>query len=184
MVSLSALWLPILLAALLVWVASFVVWAVLPHHRSDYAAFSDEEAVRRAMGGIPPGQYNIPHVPSRAALADPEFRRRFEEGPVGFFTAMPAGVPSTRRNLALYAVYCLAVTVLVGYLTGRALPPGAAYLEVFRIAAVAAWLGFGWAVVSDAVWFGRPWKAVGKHLADSLLYGLLVGGAFGSLWPA
>ena len=72
MLTLASLWLPILVSAVIVWVASFVVWAVLPHHRSDYRGFPDEESVREAMGKLPPGQYNIPNVASRGDLKNPE----------------------------------------------------------------------------------------------------------------
>jgi len=38
MVSVGALWLPILLSGAVVFVASSLVWMVLPHHKSDWAA--------------------------------------------------------------------------------------------------------------------------------------------------
>ncbi len=39
------------------------------------------------------------------------------------------------------------------------------------------------ATVPDAIWFGRPWSAIGKNLFDALMYGLLTAGVFGWLWP-
>jgi hypothetical protein len=41
-----SLWLPILLSAIAVWVASAINWMVMPHHESDYRKFPDEDAVR------------------------------------------------------------------------------------------------------------------------------------------
>ena len=46
-----------------------------------------------------------------------------------------------------------------------------------------AWLAYGAAYVSDAIWFGRTWKAIGKFQFDALLYGLVTAGIFGWLWP-
>ena len=40
MVSILALWLPILVAAVIVFVASSILHMVLPYHRSDYAQAS------------------------------------------------------------------------------------------------------------------------------------------------
>ena len=42
MVALSGLWLPILVATAVVWIASAIVWTVLPHHKSDFAKIEDE----------------------------------------------------------------------------------------------------------------------------------------------
>ena len=63
------------------------------------------------------------------------------------------------------------------------LAPDADYLAVFRLTGTVAWLAYGTGIIPDAVWFGRPWSAVVKHLIDALAYGLLTGGVFGWLWP-
>ena len=46
----------------------------------------------------------------------------------------------------------------------------------------ASWLAYGAGVAQDAIWFGRPWSAVWKHLADTLLYALITGALFAWLW--
>lgn len=33
------------------------------------------------------------------------------------------------------------------------------------------------------IWFGKPWKSYALHATDALVYGLLMGGMFGWLWP-
>ncbi len=184
MVSIGSLWLAILLAAVLVFIASFVVWTVLPHHRSDFGKVPNEDSARAALKGIAPGQYNIPHLPSRDALKDPEQARKFEEGPVGFLTVLPSRVPGMGKQLLLWFLFLVWMGGIVAYVTTRTLPPGAEYLRVFQIAGTVAWLGFGMATISDSIWFGRPWGYSIKQLLDALLYGLLVGGVFGWLWPA
>jgi len=57
MVSLTALWLPIVLSAVIVFVASSIMHMLLPYHRSDYRQLPDEDkllAVMRAAG-LKPG---------------------------------------------------------------------------------------------------------------------------------
>ena len=43
MVSLTALWLPILLSAIIVFVASSIMHMLLPYHRGDYLQLPDED---------------------------------------------------------------------------------------------------------------------------------------------
>ncbi|UCG87256.1 MAG: hypothetical protein JSW71_01550 [Gemmatimonadota bacterium] len=185
MIAIASLWPAILLSAAVVWIAAMVVWTVLPHHQSDYRGFPDEEAVRTALGrALAPGQYNIPHIPSREDANKPDVRQKFDEGPIGFMTVLPRGLPSTVKGLVLSFVFYLLIGCAVAYVCTRTIPPGADYLAVFRISGTVAWLAYGTAVVPDAIWFGRPWSAIGKQLLDALLLGGLTGGVFGWLWPS
>ena len=186
MVSIGALWLPILLSAGAVWAASAIIWMVMPHHKSEYGKFPDEDAARQALApqNLAPGLYDIPHIAAPSDLEDAEVVRKFEEGPVGFFTAVPTGVPTMGSKIMLSIVFYLVITVFVAYLAGRTLDAGADYLAVFRITGTVAWLAYGTATVPDAIWFGRPWSQIVKGLLDALVYGLLTAGFFGWLWPA
>lgn len=183
MVAITSLWLPILISAVGVWIAAFFMWVVLPHHKSDFAKVSDEEAARNALRGLAPGQYTIPHAKDQSAMKDPEFVKKLEEGPAGYLTIIPSAAPNMTKPLILSFVYYLVVGVIVAYLCGRTLVPGAEYLEVFRIAGVVAWVAYGFGGIQDGVWFGRPWPVVIKQLFDSLVYGLVTAGVFGWLWP-
>ena len=186
MISIFSLWLPILLSAVLVFIVSAMVWMVLPHHKKDYKGLPDEDAARSALTpqNISPGQYDIPHIPSPDAIKDPEVKKKFDDGPVGFFTVLPSQVPNMGKNLVLSFIYYLVVGILVSYIASRFLAPGAEYLSVFRLTGFVAWMAYGgMGLIQDAIWFGRPWSAVIKHLFDSLLYGLLTAGVFGWLWP-
>lgn len=186
MVSLAALWLPILLSAVLVFVVSSLLWTVLPWHKADFAGLPDEEAVRGALGSpeLTPGQYQVPHAPEREAYDSEEMDRKFEEGPVAFVTVVPDGRPDMTRKFVGWFLYLVGVSVMTAYVAGRTLPPGAEYLDVFRVTGTVAWLAYGAAYVGDSVWFGRPWGFSAKMLTDALIYGLLTAGAFGWLWPA
>jgi hypothetical protein len=183
MITILSLWLPILISAVIVFLASMIVWPTL--HRSDYKGLPDEEAAVKALRpqNLRPGMYNIPNIPSRADLKKPEIIKKFKEGPIGLLTVLPNGAPSMGKNLLLSIVYYLVIGIFVAYVAGRTLPAGAAYLTVFRLTGTVAWLAYGAAVIPEAIWFGRPWKAVGKTLIDALIYGLLTAGAFGWLWP-
>ncbi|MDH3734627.1 MAG: hypothetical protein OEU54_13950 [Gemmatimonadota bacterium] len=183
MVPMISLFWAVLLAAGLVFVVSSVVWMVLPHHKTDFKGLPDEQAVLDALGEVPPGAYDFPHVASWDEAKTPEMKARFEKGPVGFFTVAP-GAPNMGKNLATWFVYCLVVSWIVCYVATRTLQPGAEYLLVFQITCTVAWAAYGLSAVSDSVWFSRPWSQTFKLLFDALLYGLVTGGAFGWLWPS
>jgi len=57
MIPLSTLWLPILLSAVVVFFASFIMHMVLTYHRSDYRPLADENPVTDALrnAGVTPG---------------------------------------------------------------------------------------------------------------------------------
>jgi hypothetical protein len=185
MVTIGALWLPILLSAVAVWVASAIIWMVLPYHKSDYGKLPDEDAARQAITPqIAPGQYSFPHATSAKDAQDPDTVRKFEEGPVGFVTVIPSGAPTMGSKVGLSFVFYLLIGTVVAYLASRTLDPGADYLAVFRITGTVAWLSYGAGAVQDAIWFGKPWSSVVKGLFDALVYGLLTAGFFGWLWPA
>lgn len=185
MVTIPSLWFAIVLSAVIVWIASFIVWSVLPHHKSDYKSLPNEEAALGALKpqNLAPGQYNIPHLASRDALKQPEVRKKFEDGPSGFLTVLPRGVPAMGKNMVLSFIYYILVGIVVAYIASRTLSMGAEYLAVFRITGTVAWLAYGAAVVQDAIWFGKPWSSTVKQLIDALIYGLLTAGVFGWLWP-
>ena len=179
--SIADLWLPILVSAVIVWVASALVWTVLPWHKNDYAATSNEEGVRAALRGLNPGLYNVPHVKDMKALKEPDVKQKFNEGPLAFITILPNGMRPMGKSMGLSFVYYLFVGVLVAYIVSRTMAPDASYLEVFRIASCVAWMAYGVGIIPDSIWFGRPWSSSIKNLIDAFIYGLLTGGAFGGL---
>ena len=62
MVTLGALWQPIVLSAVLVFITSSLIHMVLKYHASDYRPLPNEDAVRAALraGNPPPGSTSSP----------------------------------------------------------------------------------------------------------------------------
>ena len=75
------------------------------------------------------------------------------------------------KSMAAWVVYIVVMEVFVAYLTGRTLPAGAEFLQVFQIAGTVGILAFAGAVAPQAIF-------------DGVVYGLLSAAAFGWLWPA
>lgn len=185
MVSIMALWLPILISAVLVFAASSIIHMMLPYHRSDFGKVPSEDEVMAALRkfNIPPGDYVIPCAGSPQEMRSPEFIEKAKQGPVAFLTVAPSGMPSMRGSLVQWFGYSVLIAIFAAYLAGRALPPGAGYLEVFRLVGTAAFLGYGLALLQNSIWYRRKWSTTFKSVFDSLVYALLTAGAFGWLWP-
>ena len=45
--------------------------------------------------------------------------------------------------------------------------PGTHYLAVFRFVGTVAFMAHGFAVIPEAIWFGRPWGVTIKFLFDA-----------------
>ena len=120
---------------------------------------------------------------SPAGMRDPVFVEKMKQGPVAFLTVRPSGAPSMGTALMSWFVYSLVVGVFAAYIAGRALPPGAEYLDVFRFAGTMAFAGYGLALMHESIWWGRKWSATIRSMIDALIYAALTAGAFGWLWP-
>jgi hypothetical protein len=158
---------------------------VLPLHRNDLKRLPREDEVLDALRrlDIPAGDYAAPHAGSPAAMKDPAFLEKMKRGPLVLMTISPGQPMSMTKNLVQWFVYSVVVSVFAGYLTGRAVGPGALYLEVFRFAGTAAFLGYSLALAQHSIWYRRNWGTTFKVMFDGLVYGLLTAGTFGWLWP-
>jgi len=184
MVPLASLWLPILLSAVLVFVASSLLHMVLRYHRTDFAKIPNEDAVMDVLRPVPPGDYMIPYASGPAEMKEPAFRDKMARGPIVVLTIMGEGMPAAfKKSLALWFVYSLVVSLFAAYLAGRARGPGTEYMEVFRFVGTAAFLGYALAMAQQSIWYGRKWSTTFKSMVDGLIYALLTAGVFGWLWP-
>jgi len=186
MIGFGALWLPILLSAVLVFIASSIIHMGPFWHRADYPKIPKEDKVMGALRplAIPPGDYMVPRAGGMKEMQTPEFKKKMSEGPVLLLTVYPNGFAGIGRNLALWFLYCLVVGAFAAYVAGRALPAGTGYLHVFQIAGATAFAAYALALPQMSIWYRRQWSATVKSLFDGIIYAALTGGTFGWLWPA
>ena len=185
MTPLLVLWLPILLSAVIVFVVSSIIHMASPWHKSDYPKMPNEDRARDALRplAIPPGDYMVPRPSSREELTSPAFLEKMKQGPNFIVSKLPTGAGSMGRNLSLWFLYAVVVGTFAGYVAGRALPPGSAYLHVFRFVSVTAFIGYAVALWQMSIWYRRAWSTTIKATVDGLIYALLTAGTFGWLWP-
>ena len=185
MVTVLSLWLPILVASVLVFVASSVIHMFLGYHANDYAPLPDEEAVGNALrsANVAPGDYAMPYAGSMKAMSSPEFKAKMERGPVAVITVRHAGPVNMGKQLGAWFLFIVAVSVVAAYVTSRALGTGGDYGDAFRFAGSTAFAAYALGTWSESIWFARKWSTTLKNTLDGVIFALLTGGVFGWLWP-
>jgi hypothetical protein len=186
MTSLYALWLPILLSAVIVFIASSVIHMTPLWHKNDYPKVPDEDRLRDALRplAIPPGDYMVPRCTNSQEMRTPAFVDKMNKGPVLVLTVLRNGPFSMGKNLAQWFVYLVVVSYFTAYVASRALAPGTDYMQVFQITGAVAFVGYTLALLQMSIWYQRSWSLSVKAIVDGLIYGLLTAGTFGWLWPA
>jgi hypothetical protein len=185
MVEITSLWLPILLAAVIVFLVSSLIHMVLGYHRSDFGKLPDEAGVMEAVGkfNIPPGDYQMPRPQNAQEMRSSEFIEKMKRGPVAIITVLPNREPSMGVNLIMWFLYSIVVGIFAAYIASRTLRTGASYLDVFRYVGTVSFTGYSLALLQNSIWLGRSWSATLKSVFDGLVYALVTAGTFGWLWP-
>lgn len=185
MVTVPELWLPILVSAVLVFIVSSLIHMFLGYHKNDYERVPQEDAVTAALRplNIPPGDYVVPWAGSPEVMKSPEYQEKVSKGPVIFMTVLENRLPGMGKQLALWFLYAVVVSVFAGYIASRAVGEGGVYLDVFRFAGTVAFVGYGLALWQQSIWYRRKWSTTLKSNFDALIYAVLTAGTFGWLWP-
>ena len=186
MVSLTQLWLPILLSGVLVFFASSILHMVVKFwHAPDARAFSNEDEIAAAMrkGNPGAGMYLIPYC-TPEAMKETATQEKFREGPVGTIFLRPAGPMHLGAFLGQWFVFCLVVSAFCAVLVVHLLPHGAPFAHVFHVVGLAALMAYAFGAIPNAIWWGHPWRSTLKHVIDGLIYAVITGALFAWLWPA
>jgi hypothetical protein len=188
MVSLTSLLVPMVLSAILVFFASFLIHMVLGYHKGDMRKLPDpqEDEIIAAIGrfNLAPGTYGVPHPGSPEHMKDPAFIAKMMKGPIVLMNVSPGTAPNLGKPLALWFVFTLVVSFFAAYITSRAVAAGTSYLSVFRFIGTSAFMGYALGQIPESIWYHRSWTRTFISIVDSLVYSLLTAGVFGWLWPA
>lgn len=187
MISVTSLAVPILVAAVLVFIVSALLHMVIAAwHEGDLDRLPDEEGVMNALRPftLRPGNYAMPKASGMADMKSPAFVDKMTRGPVAFLTVGPSGPPAMGKELALWFAYCVLVGVLAAAVAAPLLHPGEGFHEVLHTTGLVAFAAYGLGLMQESIWWRRKWSATIKSMIDGLIYATITGAVFGWLWPA
>ena len=183
---LLALWLPILLSAVVVFVISSLIHMVFKWHASDYHGLANEDAVRDAIraGNPAPGGYVVPYCKDMKDMASEAMLKKYKEGPVGHITLGSNGAPNMGKYLGLWFLWSLIVAIAAAFIVTQlmGLDPTRARAAAKLVGAV-TFIAYGFGSVTESIWMLRPWSITAKNLLDAALYAVGSGLVFFWLWP-
>ena len=188
MVSLTSLLIPMVVSAVVIFFASFLIHMVVGYHKGDVRKLPDAQeddilaAVRKL--NLAPGDYGVPHPGSPEHMKDPAFVAKMTKGPLVLMNVGPGAAMNLGKPLTLWFVYTLVVSFFAAYITSRAVAAGTSYLSVFRFIGTTAFMAYALGQIPESIWHRRSWTRTLISIFDSLIYALLTAGVFGWLWPA
>src|SRR5690349_687927 len=140
MVGLLALWIPILVSAVLVFITLAIVHMIPGWHQRDMAAVPGEDKVMETLRAlnVHPGEYRFPYGSTTKEMEAPAFVEKMKAGPVGTMTIRPSGELPFGKMMGGWFVYSLFIGLLVAFITGHTRAAGEPFLEVFCVSAAAA----------------------------------------------
>lgn len=185
MSALTMLWLPILVSAVAIFIASSIIHMVIGWHKSDYRKLTNEDAVRDAIRGanVSLGQYALPACENFKEMGNEAMQQKYREGPVGFLIIMPNGVMNMGKTLGLWFFYVLVLIALIAAIANQAVgvqKPN----ETAHLIGLITLLAFFAGSPINAIWMGKRWQAVGIDLLDCLIYATLTALCFWWLLPS
>src|SRR5262245_47423728 len=146
----GSLWLPVVLSAVAVFLVSSILHMVLTYHKRGYKGFSNEDAVRAAIGGgTEPGLYMLPYCSDMKKMAEPAMKKKFVDGPLALVTIRPRGEVRMGKHLAQWFAFAFLVSFVAAYVARHTLVPGASGMEVLRITGTIAFGIYGLGHVTD-----------------------------------
>jgi hypothetical protein len=183
MAFLAQLWLPIVVSAVLVFVVSAATHMLIPARQAEWARLPAQDSIQAAVRGAAPGLYMFPLPETVKERGTADSMARWAEGPSGWLTVVAPGPIKMGRNMALSLLMNLFVSAMAGYVAVHALGAAPPYRAVFRIVGSIGFLAYAVGPIYEAIWYWKPARSLAYSAVDALLYGLVMGGAFGWLWP-
>jgi hypothetical protein len=182
------LWMPIVVATIVMFITSAVIWMALPHRKKEFASLPDEDGLMAVLrkGNIRAGMYLFPfmsHAMQKDKTKMEAHMKKWAEGPAGIVTVVPKGPMSMGRMMGQSIVFYLIVNIFLAYLGSLTLVGHPTNREIFRVIGTVAFMTYFFGTVPWCIWFGHPWQKQWLQIIDALLYAAVTAGTFGLLWP-
>jgi hypothetical protein len=185
MSAIAQLWMPILITAVLIFVASSLIHMVFKWHNADYRQLANEDDVRAAVRAASPapGQYVIPYCTDMKEMGGETMMKKLNDGPNAYITLRPNGMPNMGALLGQWFLLTLVVAAIVAVVTAGAVAPGATNAaSAAQLAGMITFLAYLVGSLCNAVWMGKSWGSTAKDALDAAIYGAITGVIFLKLW--
>lgn len=184
MTPLTSLLLPILVAAVAVFILSMVVMQLMPWHKRDWDNVPNDDAVIAAIRelGIEPGDYIVPSARLADGSRNPDFVDKWAKGPSVTMTVIPPSA-NMGRYMGQWFAFTLLVAVIAGWITNSIVGASRNEHAVFHYGAILTFLCYSLGAWPLSIWYHRKWSTAFKSALDALLYGVVTGIVFSWLWP-
>ena len=178
--SVSDLWIPILLSGLATHILSTLAWTVLPHHKPEWKRMPEEDDLHRLLTEkkVPPGQYVFPFAEGGADAKSEAYQKK-ASACAGMLIIWPSP-PNMGKAIAFTLATFMVIAFVIGYLASLALPPGAAFMKVVQFVTTAALLAHIAAKDRFVFWFRRR---TAMDVVDGVAFAVATGLIFAALWP-
>ena len=155
------LWLAMVIGTILLWLLSFVAWAILPHHFGDNKKVEDEDGLRQYLeqANVQPGNYFFPYCGSAKEQSDKGYVEKYTAGPRGTLNVYE--MPNMASNMFRTILYFFVTIFTIAYISYMACPPadaGTTFMHVFRVVGTIGVLTYATSGVLNRIWFTeRMW---------------------------
>ena len=182
--TLTQLWMPILLTAVLIFIASSLIHMLFKWHNTDYNKLANEDEVRAALRvtSPAPAQYVLPHCTDMKEMQGEAMLKKFNEGPVAYVTIRASGPPTMGKALGLWFAYSVLIASIAGCLALSAYAGKSNAQAAGQLVGAVSFLTYVGGSVQMGIWMGKPWVSVGKDALDGAIYALISGLTFALLW--
>lgn len=202
---LTHLWLPILLSAVCVWIASAIAWMAIGHHKKDRDAIPNEQEFMDTITrlNLRPGNYGFPDFCQHDNLPRKErmdaMKALYDKHPQGLLRVWAP--TNMGANMLLTFLFYLVTSAAIAYLGWAALPHGggspaaaitgpaqagdgsAMFWKVFQVLGTAGILAYCFATFPHDIWFQKKRRAMVMDWIDGIVFGLITALVFAWFWP-
>jgi hypothetical protein len=177
--------LPIIAAAIAVFIASSLIHMVFKWHNSEYRPLPNEDEVRRVLGSanLTPGLYTTPHCTEMKDMQSEAMQQKFRDGPIALITMRAAGAPAMGKYLVQWFLLTVVIAALGAMLAMQAYGITGNAHQAGHFVGIFTMIVYGCGSVQESIWMGRPWSATLKNLLDAFIYGFVSALVFWQLWP-
>ncbi len=186
MSAIALLWMPILVTAVLIFIASTMIHMVFKWHNADYQKLTNEDDVRAVVhaSSAEPGQYMIPYCVDMKEMGGEVMMKKFNDGPVAFLTVRKNGTPAMGSTLFQWFIFTIVIASFAGWIAMSVFSGKADARAAGQMVGLISFLAYGAGSVPLGIWLGKSWGSVAKDLLDAVIYGVISWLVFAWCWPA